>query len=64
LALYSHSPTLIGIQAHSLAAELFAEHPILLAKIFNELLLAVVHPPGDGNHQKPEWVENSLRIKN
>jgi hypothetical protein len=26
--------------------------------------LAVVHPPGDGDQQKPEWVEHSLRIQN
>jgi hypothetical protein len=43
---------------------LFAKHPILLAKIFNDLQLAVVHPPRDGDHQKPEWVEHSLRFQN
>src|SRR5215467_9374420 len=62
--LYGQSPTLIVIEAHSLATELFAKHPILLAKIFNDLQLAVVHPPGDGHQQKPEWVEHSLRNQN
>src|SRR5215813_6193418 len=59
--LYGQSPTLIVIEAHSLATELFAKYPVLLAKIFNDLQLAVVHPPGDGDQQKPEWVEHSLR---
>src|SRR6516162_11448141 len=62
--LYGQSPTLIVIEAHSPATELFSKHPILLAKIFNDLQLAVVHPPGDGDKQKPEWVEHSLRIQN
>ena len=52
------------IEAHSPATALFAKHPILLAKIFNDLELAVVHPPRDGDQQKPEWVEHSLRIQN
>jgi hypothetical protein len=30
---------------HSPATELFSKHPILLAKIFNDLQLAVVHHP-------------------
>jgi hypothetical protein len=54
---------LIVIEAHSPATELFSKHPILLAKIFNDLQLAVVHPPGDGDQQKPEWVDHSLRIQ-
>src|SRR6516164_4648314 len=62
--LYGQSPKLIVIEAHSPATELFSKHPILLAKIFNDLQLAVVHPPGDGDQQKPEWVEHSLRIQN
>ena len=62
--LYGQSPALIVIEAHSPATELFSKHPIFLAKIFNDLQLAVVHPPGDGDQQKPEWVEHSLRIQN
>ena len=41
-----------------------AKHSILFAEIFNDLQLVVVHPPGDGDQQKPEWVEHSLRIQN
>jgi hypothetical protein len=55
---------LIVIEAHSPVIEFFSKHPILLAKIFNDLQLAVVHPPGDGDQQKTEWVEHSLRIQN
>src|SRR6516165_4454612 len=62
--LYGQSPALTVIEAHSPATELFSKHPILLAKIFNDLQLAVVHPRGDGDQQKPEWVEHSLRIQN
>ena len=47
--LYGQSPALIVIEVHSPATELFSKHPILLAKIFNDLQLAVVHPPGDGD---------------
>src|SRR5215831_8366717 len=61
--LYGQSPALLAIEAHSPATELFSKHPILLAKIFNDLQLAVVHPPGDGDQQKSEWVEHSLRIQ-
>jgi hypothetical protein len=64
LGLYGQSPSLIVMEAHSPATELFSKHPILLAQIFNDLQLAVVHPPGDGDQQKPEWVEHSLRIQN
>src|SRR5215471_1275460 len=62
--LYGQSPALMVIEAHSPATELFAKHPVLLAKIFNDLQLAVVHPPGDGDQQEPEWVEHSLCIQN
>src|SRR5215471_10344643 len=62
--LYGQSPALIVIQAHSPATELFSKHRILLTKIFNDLQLAVVHPRGDGDQQKSEWVEHSLRIQN
>src|SRR5262252_6026310 len=61
--LNGQSPALIVIQAHSPATELFSKHRILLAKIFNDLQLAVVHPRGDGDQQKSEWVEHSLRIQ-
>src|SRR6516162_8177309 len=64
LGLYGQSPALIVNEAYSPATELFSKHPILLAQIFNDLQLAVVHPPGDGDQQKPEWVEHSLRIQN
>src|SRR5262252_5369699 len=43
--LYGQSPALIVIEAHSPATELFSKHPILLAKIFNDLQLAwFIHP--------------------
>src|SRR5215471_18301009 len=62
--LYGQSPALIVIEVHSPTTELFAKHPVLLAKIFHDLQLVVVHPPGDSDQQKPEWVEHSLCIQN
>src|SRR5215467_702509 len=56
-------PALLVIEAHSLATELFSQHPILFAEILNDLQLAVVHPPGDSDHHKPEWVEHSLSLQ-
>src|SRR6516164_10127165 len=47
LGSYGQSPALIVIEAHSPDTQLFSKHPILLAKIFNDLQLPVVHPPGD-----------------
>src|SRR5215469_14858035 len=64
LGLYGQSPALLVLEAHSPITELFSQHPILLAKIFNDLQLAVVHPPGDSDQQKLEWVEHSLHIQN
>src|SRR5215467_7473540 len=62
--LYGQSPALIVIEAHSPATELFSKYPILLAKILNDLPLAVVHPPGNSDQHKPERVDPSLRIQN
>src|SRR5215469_17438056 len=62
--LNGQSPALLVIEAHSAVTELFSKHPILLAKIFNDLQLAVVHPPGDGDQQKPKWVKHSLGMQN
>src|SRR5215471_17703617 len=60
--LYGQSPTLIVIEAHSPATELFSKHPILLAKMFNDLQLAVVHPPGDGDPHESEWIQDSRHL--
>src|SRR5215831_17064236 len=62
--LYGQSPALTVIEAHSPVTELFSKHPILLAKIFNDLPLAVAHPPGNSDQHKPERVDPSLRFQN
>src|SRR5215471_3317925 len=62
--LYGQSPALSVIKADSPTTELFSKYPILLAKILNDLLLAVVHPPGHSDQHKPKWVDPSLRIQN
>ena len=57
------SSALIVIEAQSALAQLLAKNPILLAKVINDVQLALIHPPGNGNHHKPEWVENSLDLQ-
>ena len=64
LGLYSQSPAQIVIEVHSPATELFSQHPILLAKVVNDLPWAVVHPPGNSDQHKSERVDPSLRIPN
>jgi hypothetical protein len=54
-----------GVEAaESANTSLFSKHPILLAKVVNDLPLAVVHPPGNSDQHKPETVDPSLRIQN
>jgi hypothetical protein len=48
------------MEAQSPIAELLAKDPVLLAQVVNDLQLALIHPPGNGDQQKAEWVENSL----
>jgi len=35
---------------------LFPKNPVLLAKVLDDLLLMLVHPPTDGDQHKPEWI--------
>jgi hypothetical protein len=60
LGLNGEAPALIVIEAQSPAAELLAKNPVLLAKVIDSLQLALIHPSGDGDQHKPEWVEGSL----
>src|SRR5215472_13537414 len=62
--LYRPISALIVIEAHSPVTELFSKRPIFLAKVVNDLQLAVVHPPGNSDQHKPERVDPSLRIQN
>jgi NAD(P)-dependent dehydrogenase (short-subunit alcohol dehydrogenase family) len=48
------------IETQSPIAQLLAKYPVLLAWVVNDLQLALIHPPGNGDQQKAEWVENSL----
>jgi hypothetical protein len=41
---------------------LFAKHPVLLAKLFDHLKLAVIHPSGNSDQYKPEWIQNSRHL--
>ena len=53
------SAALVVIEAHSPAAELLSKNAILLAKVINDLQLALVHPAGDSDQQESEWVKDS-----
>src|SRR5215831_6578304 len=54
----SQSAALVVIEAHSPVAELLSKNTILLAKIINDLQLALVHPAGDRDQQESEWVKD------
>ena len=56
LGLNGESPALIVIETQSPAAELLAKNPVLLAKVIDSQKLALIHPSGDGDQHKPEWV--------
>jgi len=42
---------------------LLAKNPVLLAKVINDLELALIHPPGNNDQKKPEWVETFLGLQ-
>jgi hypothetical protein len=54
---------LVVIEAHPPAAELLSKNAILLAKIINDLQLAVGYPAGDRDQQEMEWVKDSLGLQ-
>ena len=60
LGLKGESLALIVIEAQSPVAELLAKNPVLLAKVINNRQLALIHPLGNSDQHKPEWVEDSL----
>jgi hypothetical protein len=51
------------IEVESPIPELLAKNPVLLAQAVNDLQLALIHPPGNGDQQKAEWVDNSLGLQ-
>ena len=59
----SQTAALIVIEPKPLATELFLKDPILFAKIVEGELLLLIHPSSNGDQQKPEWVENSVRLQ-
>src|SRR5262252_9501925 len=63
LALTANLPALVVIEAYPPAAELLSKNAILLAKVINDLQLALVHPAGDGDQQESEWVKDSLDLQ-
>jgi hypothetical protein len=57
------SAALVVIEAHSPAAELLSKNAILLAKVINDLQLALIHPAGDSDQQESEWLKDSLGLQ-
>jgi len=50
---------LIVVEPQWPGAELYAEDPILLAKIFDDLLLLMIHPASHGDQQQPQRIQGS-----
>jgi len=48
--------TLVVGEAKMPTADLRAKDPVFLAQILDGVLLALIHPPGDRNQQKPERI--------
>ena len=63
LGLNGQAAPLVIVEPKSPIAELLAKNPVLLAQVVNDLQLALIHPPGNGDQQKTEWVENSLGLQ-
>jgi hypothetical protein len=57
------SAAVFVIEAHSPAAELLSKNTILLAKVINDVQLALVHPAGDSDQKESEWVKGSLGLQ-
>ena len=47
------------IETQSTIGELREKNLVLLAKVVDNVKLPLIHPAGNGDSQKPEWVENS-----
>ena len=43
-------------------AELFTQHPVLLAQVLDHLKLALIHPSGNSDQDKPEWIQNGRHL--
>jgi hypothetical protein len=54
----SQATTLVVVEPHPPITELLAQHAILLAEIFEHLLLGLVNPSGYCDEQEPEWIED------
>ena len=39
--------------------QLFAQNTVLLAQVFDHLKLALIHPSGNSDQYKPEWIEDN-----
>jgi hypothetical protein len=48
-------------ETKSAASELLAQNPVLLPQRVDRLLLLVIHPAGNGDHQEPKRVEDRHR---
>jgi len=53
-------PPLAIRKSKAATSELLPENTILLDKILDDLLLALVHPTGNGNDEKRKWIQRRL----
>jgi hypothetical protein len=56
------SAPLIIVESQPPFAQLLPEHTVLLAQIIDELVLALIHPAGQGDQHEMERIEDSLHV--
>ena len=50
--------SLIVRKSHSTVADLLPKNTIFLDQVFDDLLLPLIHPTGNGYDNKGEWIQN------
>jgi len=54
--------SLVVVKSQSTVVDLSAQNPVFFAKIFDDLQLFLVHPPGNGDEQHPERIQSSWHL--
>src|SRR3954454_10370061 len=56
------STSLVVVESHSSVSELLAQDPVLLTQIIDRLQLTLIHPTGQRNYHKLDWIKNSRHL--
>src|SRR5262245_47892621 len=57
------SSTLVIAETHSAVVDLFAQTPISLDQVMDEMLLMLVHPTGQGYDEERKWVQEHAHCR-